>query len=540
MPLPQVPTRKALLTGLKAKPAAQRLKRWVWKAFTSSARKDNAALSHWVRADAEFTDYPFARFNKRADIIRYTDAEYAELCTPAPDRTDAKDDDVRWPKDHTDLLFDLCRRYDLRWPLIYDRFTAVPAHSLEDMKQRFYTVTARVITHRLKNKDEAMRSMLPQFKQYESFSYRSETEQKRRRALDSVFRRSNEAIHSERELLKELRAIQTQIQKLGSKAGGSKAARAAAPSPLAAAADDVAAGAGGGYRKKVAITGVATAAGAYPPLFPTAAALTVANLAVKKHAPVVPTASPSGDAPTDFDAIRAFATPVALRSAQLAAPLEGHSTTSKSDDRARRVMREHLNVPERPLPSVQVFAAHRQLRRETEYMLSLARMVEAEEQMLHKLIAQRRDAALKPLQTGKVVASSGQLAKQAAISAAAAAAAATAAPAAPGTSSGASAARPGAPGTATADATAAGRPATGAGTRGGMPPPPPAPSTSGAPGTTQWTGGAPGAGGRAAAGAVDTAVAGRKRKAGDEGSAPGGGVAAGAGTSAAKRNRVGE
>lgn len=36
-----------------------------WKPFTSTARRDNAKFSHWVLSNAEFLDYPFARFNKK-------------------------------------------------------------------------------------------------------------------------------------------------------------------------------------------------------------------------------------------------------------------------------------------------------------------------------------------------------------------------------------------------------------------------------------------------------------------------------------------
>jgi hypothetical protein len=37
-----------------------------YKPFTSSARRDGVQLHHWVPANAEFIDYPFARFNKKA------------------------------------------------------------------------------------------------------------------------------------------------------------------------------------------------------------------------------------------------------------------------------------------------------------------------------------------------------------------------------------------------------------------------------------------------------------------------------------------
>lgn len=72
---PIMPTRALALGGLKARRDAKRAKRWVWKAFANSARKDGALFCHWVRADAEPLEYPFARFNRKLEIVRYTDAE---------------------------------------------------------------------------------------------------------------------------------------------------------------------------------------------------------------------------------------------------------------------------------------------------------------------------------------------------------------------------------------------------------------------------------------------------------------------------------
>jgi len=33
-------------------------------------------LQHWARKDVEYGDYAFARFNKKVEIVRYTDEEY--------------------------------------------------------------------------------------------------------------------------------------------------------------------------------------------------------------------------------------------------------------------------------------------------------------------------------------------------------------------------------------------------------------------------------------------------------------------------------
>ncbi len=132
-----MPVQRLVLGGLKARRDAGKARRWAWKQFSSTGRRDGHQLSHWVRADAEFSDYPFARFNKRLDIVRYTDAEYDAYLTPSPEHfSDPNDHDARWPREHTDHLFDLCRRFDLRWPIIADRFELKPPRAIEDLKVR--------------------------------------------------------------------------------------------------------------------------------------------------------------------------------------------------------------------------------------------------------------------------------------------------------------------------------------------------------------------------------------------------------------------
>ena len=68
-------------------------------------------LGHWQKNNDKSTDYAFARFNKKVKVLSYDDDEYTKhLAHPA------------WEKAESDLLFELCRRFDLRWPVIHDRF----------------------------------------------------------------------------------------------------------------------------------------------------------------------------------------------------------------------------------------------------------------------------------------------------------------------------------------------------------------------------------------------------------------------------------
>ncbi|CAA0831998.1 SWR1-complex protein 4 [Striga hermonthica] len=104
---------------------------WQWLPFTSSARKDDLQLFHWVRVvngNPPTGDYSFAKYNKSVDVIRYTDEEYEKhLTNPA------------WTKEETDQLFDLCERFDLRFIVVADRFPS--SKTIEELKDRYYSVS---------------------------------------------------------------------------------------------------------------------------------------------------------------------------------------------------------------------------------------------------------------------------------------------------------------------------------------------------------------------------------------------------------------
>jgi DNA methyltransferase 1-associated protein 1 len=109
---------------------------WEWRTFQSSARSDRIRLFHWVKAtDDTPSDYPFARFNKKVNVISYTPEEYEKHLQSET-----------WTKEQTDHLFDLCNRFDLRFPVIADRFEG--DKSQEEMKERFYSVSKTIISAR--------------------------------------------------------------------------------------------------------------------------------------------------------------------------------------------------------------------------------------------------------------------------------------------------------------------------------------------------------------------------------------------------------
>ncbi|KAL0942205.1 swr1-complex protein 4 [Colletotrichum truncatum] len=160
------------------KPASK----WELKSFTNSARGDSGAmvLKHWRRkttesengatmaqgdaemkdADGDQADKPedsaFAKYNVEVDVPQYSEDQY---------RTNLQSDD--WTKEETDYLLGLVKDFDLRWPIIWDRYDYVPEaingeasadgdeskaiipvpkpRTMEDLKARYYEVAAKMM-----------------------------------------------------------------------------------------------------------------------------------------------------------------------------------------------------------------------------------------------------------------------------------------------------------------------------------------------------------------------------------------------------------
>lgn len=87
--------------------------KWIWNEFENKARKDNWRFSHWMKEKEKDDEYPFARFNRQPEVIKYTDEEYYK-------HIDMMNED--WTKEETDHLMQLCERFNLRFIVIADRF----------------------------------------------------------------------------------------------------------------------------------------------------------------------------------------------------------------------------------------------------------------------------------------------------------------------------------------------------------------------------------------------------------------------------------
>ncbi|KAI1821389.1 hypothetical protein F4861DRAFT_519145 [Xylaria intraflava] len=245
--VPEIPSFKKRRFGSR-KPAA----RWKLAQFFNSARHDQSLLlRHWrketddqSRAASqpqldgetprenevavgngvnEIEDSGFAKYSVQVDVPQYSEDQY---------NSNLINDD--WTKDETDYLFDLARSFDLRWPLIWDRYEYKPSghvkqedadgtvpntvmisapkpRTMEDLKKRYYEVAAKMMA--VQKPVQYMTQA--EFSLHEIMAnFNPVTEMQRKKFAQDALSRSPDEAREEEQLLIEVRRIVARQQKL--------------------------------------------------------------------------------------------------------------------------------------------------------------------------------------------------------------------------------------------------------------------------------------------------------------------------------------
>lgn len=238
--IPEITTFKKKRFGSR-KPAAK----WDLRAFHNSAREDkNFVLRHWRRkedaplpsvedamevenGDGESKkateNSTFAKFNVNVTTPTYDDKQYEQHL---------KNDD--WSKAETDYLMGLAQDFDLRWPIIWDRYeyqapepivegiveegalTIIPPapkiRTMEDMKARYYSVAAAML--RVHNPVETM--VQGEFNLLELMTnFNPIQETTRKKFVEATLNRTKDEAREEENLLLELKRIIARSDRLG-------------------------------------------------------------------------------------------------------------------------------------------------------------------------------------------------------------------------------------------------------------------------------------------------------------------------------------
>ncbi|KAJ2746207.1 swr complex subunit [Coemansia sp. BCRC 34301] len=206
----------------QAKPKfGSKAERWVWRGFKSSARgnSDDLVLYHWAKANEQYNDYYYARYNVQAKTCQYTDEEYDKCIEPI---------DKDWTRAETDYLLHLCQLFDLRFIVVHDRYythpdcsqsSVAPNRTLEDIKDRYYSVY-RALTQLRAGEDSEDPDDLPlqatnkladdlALLRFDKFK-----ERERKQYLEALFTRSKDEIEEEEILIAEARRIEANERRL--------------------------------------------------------------------------------------------------------------------------------------------------------------------------------------------------------------------------------------------------------------------------------------------------------------------------------------
>ncbi|KAK0425713.1 hypothetical protein QR680_009335 [Steinernema hermaphroditum] len=164
------------------------VRKWIYTEFEHEGREDGLRLKHWMRVDKiDEKPYIFAKYNKKIKVPEYSDSEYEKNLANSS-----------WTKAETDHLFELCRRFDLRWPIITDRWdrTSFPNESrtMEDLKERYYWVVNELNSVRETGADKMCYDVM--------------NEKNRKEQLIKQWNRTKEEIEEEEQLVAEMKKIE--------------------------------------------------------------------------------------------------------------------------------------------------------------------------------------------------------------------------------------------------------------------------------------------------------------------------------------------
>ena len=165
-------------------------------------------MFHWMKEKETNDPYPFARFNKQPRVIKYDAEEYKKAIQPMTSD---------WDKLETDVLFDLCERFNMRFIVIADRFAdelqgridelncinaakirnstrngrrrevkaackkVIKDRTVDELKDRYYSVSREILKSRGENDDPIVQK-----------PFNFEMEVRRKNNLEKIFMRTKD------------------------------------------------------------------------------------------------------------------------------------------------------------------------------------------------------------------------------------------------------------------------------------------------------------------------------------------------------------
>ncbi len=105
------------------------------------------SIYHWVPKEDKDKVSSYSKFNVKIDFVEYNDDEYKNHLKVFIFILFWiwKDLDPSWTKEETDYLWDLIEKFDARFLVIYDRYDPKYNRSVEDIKERYYSICKKLL-----------------------------------------------------------------------------------------------------------------------------------------------------------------------------------------------------------------------------------------------------------------------------------------------------------------------------------------------------------------------------------------------------------
>ncbi|CUS22895.1 LAQU0S07e02564g1_1 [Lachancea quebecensis] len=174
---------------------------WTFAAYEVNP---SVKLLHWVKGSKELVEQQpqkssFSKYNTKLTIPTFSKEEYLDFMR---DTKSESEPSVEWDYEEAQHLFDLCRKYDLRWFAIQDRYEGKLFGTLEELKDAFYTVCRRFFL--AKEPDNPLIA---------SLNFSKEKELERKRYLQRLLSRSAAEIAEEEALIVESKKFEMTAKK---------------------------------------------------------------------------------------------------------------------------------------------------------------------------------------------------------------------------------------------------------------------------------------------------------------------------------------
>ncbi|RCK62896.1 SWR1-complex protein 4 [Candida viswanathii] len=152
-------------------------------------------------------DESLEKKEEKVDGTENTDRKTEEDKDKASERESEdqeEDDDQQWTYKETKHLFELCQAFELKWPIIHDRFPN-PNRSAEDLKEQFYRMCIKI----LENQDSNNQSLIDSLR-----AYSKPRELERKVYLENLLKRTPAEIAEEESLVIEARRFELAAKKM--------------------------------------------------------------------------------------------------------------------------------------------------------------------------------------------------------------------------------------------------------------------------------------------------------------------------------------